>query len=250
MYSAVGVNILALASMQYLIRSSTGADSFSFMGFQKLNEYQGFGIAAQGSSLVNLSLHLITFGAFMTCLALLLGSLPVLSSIVQSALTRKRFGPLFLPGVPVLAFAVFLGTTYLLEALFGPGNHLALPWHLFLERGLFLGILLTGILVSVVAMCQAVLHSEIPASHFRFTLLPSMLAVISMLFTLAATISWGLSLQASAPQFFTTNEGVFASSTPASWLGIVVIMTIAVVVATLALLRGRSARLAMGTSTE
>ena len=73
--------------------------------------------AAQTYSLVGLSYHLVGFGTLVLFLVVLGGGLPIASTIVESSLAHKRYSSLVLLAVPLLAFAVFVGTTLLLEAI-------------------------------------------------------------------------------------------------------------------------------------
>ena len=213
-------------------------------GFQKMNEYDDFTKAAQTVSLVGFSFHLVLIGAVVLFLAVLGGGLSIVSAIIQSALRHRRYSPLLLLAVPFLAFAVFLGTTLILEAILSSGNQLSPGWRLFLERGVFLGVLIAAVIASTSAVCFAVARSEIPEELFRFALLLSIPATISMAVILVAMLIWGLSLHSSAPQLFNSNEGIFGSSTPANWLGIIIAMTITTVIAAISFMRGLSARTA------
>ena len=215
------------------------------LGFQKMNEYDDFVKAAQTYSLVGLSYHLVGFGTLVLFLVVLGGGLPIASAIVESSPAHKRYSSLMLLAVPLLAFAVFVGTTLLLEAILSPGNHLSLGWRLFLERGVFLGVLIAAVLASTGALCWAVARSEIAEDLLRFALLLSIPATLSMAVMLVATLAWGLSLHNSVPQLFNSNGGIFASSTALSWLGGVIAMGIMTVIAVVSLVRGLSARSAL-----
>ncbi len=217
--------------------------------FQKMTEYDDFVEAARTHSVVGLSFNLIVIGAVVALLAVLAGGLPIAVTVIRFALAQKRRGPLLLLAVPILAFAVFLGTTLLLEALHRPGNHLSPVWQIFLHRGVFFGTLIAAAIAGAGSVCFAVVHSEISEKLLRFAVLPSILATISMALVLAATITWGLGLRDGAPQLFAGNDGLVGSSTTGTWLGIVIAMAIATVLAALSLLRGLSARSALRTAT-
>lgn len=210
--------------------------------FQKMTEYDDFKEAARTHSIVGLSFNLVVIGAVVALLAVLAGGLPIAIAVIRSALAQKRRGPILLLAVPILAFAVFLGTTLFLEALNPPGTHLLPVWQLFLHRGLFFGTLIIAAIVSAGSVCLAVAHSNIPEKLLRFALLPSILATISMALILTATIVWGLGLRTGAPQLFTGNDGIVGSSTTGTWLGIIIAMAITTVLAAISLIRGLSAR--------
>lgn len=215
------------------------------LGFQKMNEYDDFVKAAQTYSLMGLSYHLVGFGTLVLFLAVLGGGLPIASTIVESSLAHKRYGSVVLLAVPPLAFAVFVGTTLLLEAILTPGNHLSLGWRLFLERGVFLGVLIAAVLASTGALCWAVARSEIAEELLRFALLLAIPATLSMAVMLVAMLAWGLSLHSTVPQLFNSNEGMYASSTALTWLGSVIAIGILTVIAVVSLVRGFSARSAL-----
>jgi hypothetical protein len=216
--------------------------------FQKLTEDDNFKEAAQMHSLVGLSFNLVVIGAFVALLAVIAGGLPIALAVIRSALTQKRYGTLFLLTVPILAFALFLGTTLLLEALDAPANHFAPVWHLFFFRNIFISTLLAGAIVSTGAVCFAVARSEISEKLLRFALLPSILTTLSMALILLATFVWGLSLRGSVPQLFNSNDGMFGTSTSLSWLRIVIAMAITTALAVISLIRGISAHSALPTT--
>ena len=143
----------------------------------------------------------------------------------------------------------FLGTTFLMEALDQPGSHLSPVWQMFLDRGVFFGTLIVAAIASAGAVCFAVARTSVSEKLLRFALLPSILVTISMALILAATIIWGLGLRDGAPQLFAGNDGIVGSSTFGTWLGIVIAMAIATVLAAVSLLRGFSARSALRNAT-
>ncbi|MDQ2717734.1 MAG: hypothetical protein M3Z08_22805 [Chloroflexota bacterium] len=210
--------------------------------FQKMTEYDDFKEAAQTHSIVGLSFNLVVIGAVAALLAVLAGGLPIAVAVVRSALVQKRRGPLLLLATPILAFAVFLGTMFLLKAYYHPGNQHSPLGQIVLDRGLFFGTLIAAAIVSAGAVCFAVVRSEISERLLHFAVLPSILATISMVLILVATITWGLSLRDSAPQLFAGNDGIVGSSTIGTWLAIVIAMAIAAILAALSLVRGLSAR--------
>jgi hypothetical protein len=209
-------------------------------GFQKMTEYNDFQEAARTYSIVGLSFHLVVIGAFVALAAVLAGGLPIAVAVVRSALARRRYGPLFGLSVPILAFAVFLLITLFLETIDHPGTQ---PfWRHFLHQGIFLGVLITAAVTSTGAVCFAVARSEIPGKILRFAVLPSLLATMAMVLVLAATIVWGFGLRANVPQLFAGNDGIVRTSTTGTWLGIVIAMAVATILAMVSLRRGLSAR--------
>ncbi|MBV9614545.1 MAG: hypothetical protein JO031_03710 [Ktedonobacteraceae bacterium] len=213
------------------------------LAFQKMTEERVFQQAGQGVNLVGISFQFVIFGAIVALLAVLVGGLPIAIATIRSALVRKRYGPLFLLAVPILAFLVFLRITLFLEAINRPGTQPI--WQFFLHRGVFFGTLLAAAIASPSAICFAVIRSEIPEKLLRFALFPFALGTLSMALVLAAIIVWGLGLREVAPQLFAGNDGIVSTSTIGTWLGIVIAMGIATVLAALSLIRGLSARSAL-----
>lgn len=211
------------------------------IGFQRMNEYDDFVQAAQNYSSIGFSLNLVYISAVLIFLVILLGNLPIVSSIIESAHRRRHYGPVFLLAVPVLAFMVFVGTIFLLKAIFQPGNHLPLVWRLFLERGVFLGVILAVVVASVAALSLAARRTNISTELWRFSLLLSTLAIPFMVSMVAAQLIWGLSLHSNVPQLFNSDGGIFASSTAGSWLSTVILLSIIMLMAIISALRGFSA---------
>jgi len=215
------------------------------MGFQKLTEDAQFQQVAQTWNLVGLAFHLVVMGAVVALLAVTAGGLPIVAAVIRSALARRRYAPLCGLAVPFLAFAVFLSVTLFLETINRPGTQHF--WQFFAHQGLFFGTVLATAIASPSAICFAVARSEVPVRLLRFAVRVSTLVISAMALVLAATIAWGLGLRASAPQLFASNDGVLRTSTAGSWLGIVLAMALATVVAALLLLRGLSACSALRT---
>ena len=249
LYERIKLMLSHLRRSLLLIFCAYSGFALAGLAFQKLTEYDDFMNAAHTNTIVGLSFDLVIIGAVVALLAVLTGSLPIAAAIIRSALARRRYGPLLLLAVPILAFAIFLGATLFLEALHRPDTHSSLLAQIFRSKGIFLGTLIAGTIVSAGALCLAVERSEISAKLLHFAFLPSVLATISMVLMLGATIVWGLGLRDGAPQLFAGNDGIVGSSTTGTWLGIVIAMAIMTTLATVSLMRGLSARSALNTAT-
>lgn len=216
------------------------------LGFQKLTEAQEFATAAQTHTLLGFSFNLVVIGAVVALLALLAGGLPVIAAVVRDALTRRRYGHLFLLATPIFALIFFMGTIAMLEKL-APLN--ASTTLILLSHAIFLVAFLAAAVASTATVCYAVARSELPARLLRFAALPSFLLTLSMAVMLVATLLWGLSLHNSAPALFASNEGMFGTSTSGTWLKIVLMMAITTGLAILSLMRGLAARSALSAAT-
>lgn len=217
--------------------------------FQKMTESGNLVEVARTNSMVDVSFRVVVIGAFIALSAMLVCGLPVAVAVIRSALTQKRYGPLFLLAVPFLAFAVFLGTLGFLKTLSYPGKHLLQAGQMFIPTGILSCVLIVAAIVSAGAVCFAVTHSEISEKLLHFAVFPLTLTTTSMALMLIATIVWGLSLHDAAPHLFAGNNGLVRLSTTGTWLEIVIVMAIATVAASFSLLRGLSARSALRATT-
>ncbi len=218
-------------------------------GLQEMAESGDFQEATKVYSVIGLSSNLVVIGAVVTLTAMLIGGLPILIAVIRSALARKQHASLILLGVPILAFAIFLGMTFLLEAIIHPGgSHPSPLWQLYLDRGLFFGTQIAAVIASTGSLCLAVTRSDITEARLRSVLPLCVLVTLSMVLMLGATIVWGLGLYANIPQLFTGNHGIVRSSTTGTWLGIIIIMAFMTMLALISLIRGREAATALRAS--
>ena len=207
-------------------------------GFQKMTE----DAALRSSGIAGLSFHLVALGAVVALLAMLAGSLPVAIAVIKFTLVRRRRGPLLGLFVPILVFMVLLGALFLLKSPGHSDSSPLSPGEIILARSLFFGVPIAAAIISAGSVCFAVLQSEIPEKLLRFALLPFVLVTISMVLMMVSTLLWGLGLHYGAPQLFAGNDGLMGLSTTGTWLGIVIDMVLATVLAVLSLVRGLSAR--------
>ncbi|GCF11655.1 hypothetical protein [Dictyobacter arantiisoli] len=206
------------------------------ISFQKLTEDQSFAAAAQSHAVVGLMFNLVVIGSVVALLALVVGGLPIVVSMLRDAFTRRRYGILLLLVTPILALAIFIGIIKILMFV----GLAALP--ISLSRGIFIGVYFGAAAVSIVAPYFAVARSDIPVRLLRFTILPSLLLTLAMSMMLLATLTWGLSLRNTVPLLFNGNAGMFGTSTARAWIGIVIVMSVATILALIALVHSISAR--------
>lgn len=219
------------------------------LGFQKMTESADFQEITRTQSIVGLSFYLVVIGAVVALLAVLAGGLPIIVSMIRSALVRREVAPLLGLAMPFLAFVAFLGMLSLLKASFHPGSQYVPLGQVVLGRGLFFGSFIVAAIVSAGSICFAVTRSEISQKLLSFALPPSILATLSMALISVATLAWGLGLRDGAPQFFAGNNGIVGSSTIGTWLGIVLAMACATILALFSLIRGASAHSALRSTT-
>jgi hypothetical protein len=197
------------------------------VGFQKMTEYDDFVDAAQSHALIGTSFTLVVIGATLALLAALVGGLPIVFTIVKAAFATRRIGHVLLLAAPLLLFALLSVAPPIVGSL-----------PMIAARGLFVTILVGFVALSAGAICVAVTRSQIPDSLLRFAMFSSTVLTGSMVLMLIATIVWGIGLQQSVPQLFGSNEGIMASSTAGTWIGIVAGMALTTIVALVALIRG------------
>lgn len=212
------------------------------MGFQKLTEYDDFMAAARAHSTIGLAYNVIVGGAALALLAVLAGGLPLALAAMRYALATGRKDIPLLFGVPVLAFLLLIG--YIIAGthqVFGASSTPQSAANTRLLGGLLI-ILFGGAIASAAAVSLAIARSEISPALYRFSRVPAAIAAVAMAAMLVATVIWGVSLRASVPQLFNSNEGIKASSTAASWAVIVVMMALATIVALVGVVRGFTTR--------
>ncbi|HLV98668.1 MAG TPA: hypothetical protein VKT82_08335 [Ktedonobacterales bacterium] len=202
-------------------------------------------IPATHATLVTTSQILIVM-AYFTLLALLIGGLPLVVHQIRRALALKHVGSLLAWVVPVLAVAVVVGFTILLEHLVSPHRT---TWIDFLpdsqtdvggNPGLFawIGVLLLAVVVSVAAISRVMEQVPLPERLLRFTLALAALTTLGMGVAVGAALVLGITLQVQAAQ-----PDRLAFHTAAWWISIVVVMACSTVVAGAAVISGaRTAR--------
>jgi hypothetical protein len=214
------------------------------MGFQKMSEYDDFMEAARAHAVIGVTYNTILVTSAISLLAVLAGGVPIAFAVLRSATASKRYGIVALFAVPPAALAIVGGYLALLLHVIWPNPntvtiHSARGVTFFLS---LIAVFVAAAVVSTAAVSLAVALSEIDAGVLRFALGPATVTTVAMGVMFLATLIWGLSLHADAPQLFNGNGGVAATSTALSWLGIVIVMGVATAVAAAAMVRGLRAR--------
>jgi MFS family permease len=208
--------------------------------------------------------RIIQAGAAVALLAIVIGATPLVLTIFRRVLTshRRDLGLLLVPVFSFLAIMLYLGFIFLvgsgriqipgvLPAVqpgnFPPGNRLMLA-------GLAL-VFVFGAIASTLAVWEVVSHTDVEQETFRplgrpltvkiysFAFIPAVIASVSMLITLIATLVWFNLTFSALPQVYTGNFGPWQTSTQGWFIGIVALMTVCTIAAFFGLIRGRSARL-------
>ena len=221
------------------------------VGFQKMTEYEDFVEAARRNVVVGAAFDAVVAGAVVALAAVLVGGLPIALVAMRRALAEGRKDVPLLFCVPPLSLVGFVGYTLLLvkviyTALGSVPVHAALNVTLFLS---LVGAFLLAAVASAAAITAAVGRSDVRERPFRFALYAAVVAALAMGVVLFGTLVWGLALRASAPALFSGSDGILDTSTAATWLAIVAVMSASAGAAAFAVVRGLRALRATSAST-
>jgi hypothetical protein len=188
-----------------------------------------------------LAYHGVMVGAAIALLAVLAGGIPVALASLGFALVHRRTDILLRFAVPPVALCLSYLYLRLIMRLNVGGDTSANihTWQRFVGIGSVVLVFLLAAAASTAAVLDAVHRSEIRERLLHASLLPSALATLAMLGTLAAHILWSATLWKVAPQEFFGNDGFLATSTLVSMTLQVLLMGISVAIAALA--RARAA---------
>jgi hypothetical protein len=220
------------------------------VGFQKMTEYEDFVEAARRNVVVGAAFDAVVAGAVVALAAVLVGGLPIALVAMRRALAEGRKDVPLLFCVPPLSLVGFVGYTLLLVKVIYPALG-SVPVHAALNVTLFLslvGAFLLAAVASAAAITAAVGRSDVRERPFRFALYAAAVAVLATGVVLVGALVWGLALRASAPALFSGNDGILATSTAATWLAIVALMSVSAGAAAFAVVRGLRAMRAASVS--
>ena len=206
------------------------------LAFQHFAEGHAFMVLADIHRPVGVSFAFIILGSIIALLAIFIGGLPIVLTVVKDALTTKRISLLLLLAVPFLALAVLLSTIQII------GHVLSGQLPENIGRIIFVSIFLTAAATSAASVCTAVARSPLARNVLRFAVFPSVIATVAMIVMLIGTLCWGISIQSTAPSLFAGYDGLIGSSTILTWLGILIAMTISTSIAITFLIRSLSVR--------
>ena len=210
------------------------------LGFGKLTEYDDFSEAAQAHTAISASFTVIVVGAYLTLALVLIGGLPIAYAVIKQAWQKRQWRTILLFGVPPLSLAIWIAWVIMLGNLIprnapaGGSIHSPLNITLFLSIAVLFAL---AAIASVAAVSRAILRSAIPGKLYQFALIPGILAALVMAVVVIALITWGLTLWSAAPDLFTGDDGILATSTALSWASDLLIMALAAIVACVALFR-------------
>lgn len=206
------------------------------LAFQRMTEGPPFSIVASTVPAIGGAYAAIVAGALISLLAVVVAGVPIALAILRTAVERRRWRQVGLLAVPPVSFAIWVGLTAVLLSLGdppsgGPGRIVAfLAW---------VGVFVAAAIASTVAVSAAALDAEVDGSLYRRAARPAMVTAIAMTVVVLGVVAWGVGVALVSPPDFWSFEGILSSSTPLTWLGIVIVMAGATVVAARAAARTR-----------
>ncbi|HEY7094013.1 MAG TPA: hypothetical protein VH393_12575 [Ktedonobacterales bacterium] len=180
-------------------------------------------------------------GAVISLLAVLAGGLPIALAVWRNSPAQRRWflvpAICFLLVAAPVAVAVILTVTGVVQPVTTPPS-----WgHPAVIGYQILFILCAA--ASTYAVTRAVRLGSVGEETYRFALIPAIVTVGAMALMLGATVVWGLLASATLPDVFYRAPGAWPSNlTFASWLIVVIVMSLATAVGAIALLRGFAAQ--------
>lgn len=210
------------------------------LGFSKMTENWDM---FAGGVVGGLAYVLIMVGALVALLGVLVAGVPIAWAIVRSAARTHQWRLLGLFAVPPILLAGWIGLTYLLLNVVVPGPAPHDPAR-FAAFAAWVGVFCIAAATSTVAVTVAAINAEVPPELYQRAVTPALVVAGTMAIVVAAVVGWGLAVLATAPSLFWGNDGLLATSTALSWLGIIAGMGTGTVIALRAVFVARATRLA------
>ena len=206
------------------------------LAFQRMTEGAPFtGIAADQPAVAWTYLAIVA-GAVLSLCAVIFASLPILLAIARLAFAARKWRQIALLTVPPAALTIWVAFTALLIAIGDPPVDGVTRVILFVA---WVGTFILAAVASTVAVSAAALDAEIDGAFYRRAARPAIVTAIAMAVVVLAVVAWGVAVAVVSPADFWSFDGILSSSTPLTWLGIVIVMAGATVVAAGAANRAR-----------
>jgi hypothetical protein len=206
------------------------------LAFQRMTEGAPFNRVATDHPAVGWAYAAIIAGAVLSLAAIVVAGVPIALAIARASLAAGRWRQIALLAVPPVSLAVWVGLTLVLLSLGDPpaGD----PWRVIAFLG-WVGVFVLAAIVSTIAVSAAALDADVDASLYRRAATPAVAASGAMALALVSVVAWGIAVALTSPADFWGFEGILGISTPLTWLGLVVVMAGATVVAARAAIRAR-----------
>jgi hypothetical protein len=208
------------------------------LAFQRMTEGPPFSVVASSYPAVGLAYAAIVAGAVISLLAVVAAGVPIAVAIGWTALERRRWRQVGLLAVPPVTLAIWVGLTAVLLTLGDPPS--SGPWRVG-AFVLWVGVFMVAAVASTVAVSAAALDSEVDGSLYRRAAIPAVVTATAMAMVAVAVVAWGIGVAVVSPADFWSSDGILSSSTPLTWLAIVIVMIGATVIAVRAAIRARGA---------
>ncbi len=206
--------------------------------------------------------RIIEGGAMVALLAVVIGGMPLAITVIRRALTadRRNLKLLLVPVYSLVALGVYLGFIFMVgtgRIHIGGVVRAVTPDNFPLGNKLILAglmvLFILGAIASTLAVWRVVTRTDVEKETFqvgtqsisiriyKFAYIPAIIATLSMLVMLGATLVWSWLVFTSLPQVFSGDFGLWQTSTQAWLFGILAVMVICSAEAIAGLARGRSA---------
>lgn len=188
--------------------------------------------------------YVVAGGAIVALLAVLAGGLPIAFGAIRRAVTSRRWDILLLFAVPPVSLVIWLSWTWILLNVIWT-SHSNITAHSATGAALFLswvGLFGLAAVASTAATSIAVSRSELAPRMYRLALAPAAVAALAMAVVLGGVVAWGVLVRADVPAYLGSASSPFHVSVGTVWIGQIVVMAIATLVAVAALLRDLRAR--------
>jgi hypothetical protein len=206
----------------------------SGLGFSKMTEDWDILKAASGTPPAVVAAYLaVMAGALVALMGIVFAGVPIAWAIAVSAVRTRRWRLLGLLAVPPVSLAVWAGFTLVIVnvAAPAPGPSDVARVSLFLA---WVGVFGVAAIASTTAVTAAAINGEVAPEFYRRAVGPALIVAGTMAVAAIAVVAWGLATLATTPALFWGDNGLLATSTALSWLGVVAGMAIG----TFAALRG------------
>jgi len=193
----------------------------SGLGFAKMTENWDLLPPPGGDSLaIGLAYDAVIFGAVVALLGVLVAGVPIAWAIIRSALRERRLRLIALFAVPPLSLAVWIGLTLLLLNEIVPGQQVDEITKVSAFAA-WVGVFCLAAVASTVAVTVAAINGEVAPELYRRAVTPAFVVAGTMGAVVIAVVVWGLAVLATEPALFWGYDGLLATSTALSWLGVV-----------------------------
>jgi hypothetical protein len=203
----------------------------SGLGFAKMTENWDLFPPPGGDSLaIGLAYDAVIVGAMVALLGVLVAGVPIAWAIIRSALRERRWRLIALLAVPPLSLTVWVGLTLLLLNTIVPGQKVDEVTKVAAFAA-WVGVFCVAAIASTVAVTVAAINSSIPSEFYLRAVTPALVVAGTMGAVAIAVVVWGLAVLATKPTLFWGYDGLLATSTALSWLGVVAGMGAGAVIA-------------------